>query len=215
MSIDEGVIKFNATGFQETAPLDLKLIPELNDTRQRLYTLSLIGEYPEINIGYGNISMRLSPKLVAAFSDASLTANAFIISGTQTGRLETLSGQHYTCVTGFNLKDNSLQVTGPIMASSESLTHGAIYQCHSGISAVIHIHSPLIWQGMLKDGYDQTSASIPYGTLEMANAVQQLVGDGQQGSIAMAGHEDGVVFYGPSMQAALSLCMEVYDKYVA
>ena len=213
MSVDEGVIKFNATGFQQTAPLDLTQIKELNAIRQQLYALSLIGQYPEINIGYGNISMRLSPKLVAGFSGTSLAANSFIISGTQTGHLQVLSGLHYTCVTNFNLKEHSIQVAGPIMASSESLTHGAIYECHSSIQAVIHVHNPDIWQGMLKHNLCHTPAHVPYGTFEMAQAVKLAVADTCEGALAMAGHEDGVIFYAQSLQAAYKICIDIYERF--
>jgi len=54
--------------------------------------------------------------------------NPFLISGTQIAHIKMLNGHHYTCVTDFSLKHNTLKVSGPIMASSESLTHSVIYQ---------------------------------------------------------------------------------------
>lgn len=218
MAIDEGVIKFDASQFVKTAALDDASICQINPVRNALYQLKLIGEYQDLNIGYGNISQRLqqpthfSGPLCHVIPDPSQAQ--FIISGTQTGHLETLNGQHYTCVTGVDLQGNTLQCHGPIMASSESLTHGAIYLCHNSIASVIHIHNKPIWQGMLKDGLNHTPASVPYGTFEMAQAVQLVIAQQLQGSLAMAGHEDGVIFYGKSLDATFQLCMQMVKRYI-
>ena len=50
---------------------------------------------------------------------------------------------------------------------------------------MIHIHNPSIWQGMLKDNLPHTAVDIPYGTLEMAMAFQQVIGTLSQGWLAM------------------------------
>ena len=218
MSIDEGVIKFDASQFVETARLDDASIRQINPIRCALYEKKLIGEYQDLNIGYGNISQRLRQPsqfsgVLSNIKHDSLQAQ-FIISGTQTGHLETLTGHHYTCVTSVDLLGNTLQCQGPIMASSESLTHGAIYLCHDTIDAVIHIHNKAIWQGMLKDNLNHTPSHIPYGTFEMAQAVQRVIARQSQGYLAMAGHEDGVIFYGQSLQAAFTLCMQMFERYI-
>ncbi len=217
MPIDEGVIKFNAADFQQTSALDEKLLANINPVRQRLYQLKLIGQYEDINIGYGNISTRLiqSSPLTGALSNMDLSQGqiSFIISGTQTGHLAQLTGEHYACVRSIDIQRNSISTTGPIMASSESLTHGAIYQSQSEINAVIHFHNAHIWQGMLHDNLTHTSSTTPYGTVEMANEVMQKVGNNSKGYLAMAGHEDGVVTYGGNLNEALIICLNLYRRY--
>ena len=219
MPIDEGVIKFDASQFVETAALDDASISEINPIRCTLYEKKLIGEYQDLNIGYGNISQRMRQPSQFSGVLSNVKPNPlqaqFIISGTQTGHLDTLTGRHYTCVASVDLLGNTLQCQGPIMASSESLTHGAIYLCNDTINAVIHIHNKTIWQGMLKDKLKHTPSHIPYGTFEMAQAVQLVVAKQSHGSLAMAGHEDGVMFYGESLQTAFSLCMDMFERYTA
>lgn len=204
MSIDEGVIKFTQQ-LQTTAPLANQQIESINIIRNQLYALELIGEYPDIKIGYGNISQRHA---------STENQHAFIISGSQSGHIPVLDGRHYCQVLNFDLQQNTIQARGPIQASSESLTHGAIYECNPAIQGVIHIHSPNIWQGMLMDGRAHTAADIPYGTLAMAKAVKQVIADSTSGYLAMAGHQDGVICYGENLGQAFILCQDLYARYI-
>lgn len=204
MSIDEGVIKFNQR-LELTGPLTNTCIESINAIRVQLYALKLIGEYPDIKIGYGNISQRTTRN--------HSQAHPFIISGSQTGHLPVLDGRHYCHVMDFDLANNSLQAKGPIQASSESLTHAAIYECNTQIAGVIHIHNREIWQGMIQDDLPHTPANIPYGTLAMAQAVKNVVSLATNGWLAMAGHEDGVICYGKNLQQAFALCQDLYERY--
>lgn len=205
-NIDEGVIKFDASDFELTGPLDASLVKDINVVRQKLFELNLIGEYLREGIGYGNVSMR------NAF-DEHKYEQGFIISGTQTGRIGELNGAHYTRVVGFSLTKNSVCVRGPIQASSEALTHAALYDHNPCIGAVIHVHSAKIWKGMLADNQSHTPVTVPYGTPAMADSVQEVVADSTAGCIAMAGHEDGVITYAEDLQDALALCIELYEHY--
>jgi ribulose-5-phosphate 4-epimerase/fuculose-1-phosphate aldolase len=110
---ETGSIKFNCDWIK-TAPLPFTVISELNEWRNKLYTLKLLGENAD-GIGYGNISMRYKE-------------NTFIITGSGTGKLKKLDQSHYTLVTGYSLKENSLNAAGPVLASSESMTHAVIYK---------------------------------------------------------------------------------------
>src|SRR4051794_5621209 len=101
----EGVIKFNCTWIRSALPPDENLISEINAWRDKLFKAGLIGATAD-GIGYGNISRRFQNDI-------------FIISGSATGSIEKLSGEHYTLVTGFNIDDNSIIAEGPIIASSE------------------------------------------------------------------------------------------------
>ncbi|MGF1494827.1 MAG: class II aldolase/adducin family protein [Microcoleaceae cyanobacterium] len=111
--IDEGVIKYDCD-WELTSPLAEAAIQQLITWRDALYRLGLIGVTPD-GIGFGNISQRIGQ------------SEQFVITGTQTGHLPQLQPQHYTVVTQFDLEQNTLICRGPIKASSESLTHAAIY----------------------------------------------------------------------------------------
>ncbi len=214
MPIDEGVIKYDDRDYQITPALSDDDIQEINPVRSQLYQLELIGQYHELNVGYGNISQRKN------FQQLQPTDKPqFIISGSQTGHLASLTGEHYTRVVDFDINKNKISARGPKTeingASSESLTHAAIYQCTQAIKAVIHIHSKPIWLGMLKDNLTHTPKDIPYGTPLMAQAVKEVVQDNKSGALAMAGHEDGVITYGENFESAMKHCMALYEKYAA
>src|SRR5689334_2997141 len=130
---EEGVIKFKCKWIK-TAPLNFELIEELNEWRNKLYGASLIGENKD-GVGYGNISIRYK--------------NNFIISGSSTGKLPKLTTKHYTLVTGYDLDNNFLTNAGPILASSESLTHAVIYEHEKYVNAVMHVHHYALWKNLL------------------------------------------------------------------
>ena len=102
-----------------------------------------------------------------------------------------------------------------IEASSEALTHAAIYASNPKIKAVFHIHSKDIWEKMIEDKSDFTEASIPYGTVEMAQATQECIKNKDCGVFCMHGHEDGIVIYGTSLDSAGELTLKLYDKYMS
>ncbi len=104
--------------------------------------------------------------------------------------------------------------SGVIEASSEVLTHAAIYEANPKIKAIFHIHSKSIWEKMIEDKSDFTDASIPYGTLEMARATQACIKGKDAGVFCMHGHEDGVVIYGRTLDEVGHLTLELYHKYL-
>ncbi|HET8700845.1 MAG TPA: class II aldolase/adducin family protein, partial [Nitrococcus sp.] len=100
---------------------------------------------------------------------------------------------------------NRIAAAGPIQPSSEALTHGAIYAVAPDITYVFHTHCPAIWQHARALGIELTAADVPYGTPEMASEVQRLLAVSdvrRRGAFAMGGHEDGVISFGPSIEAA-------------
>lgn len=202
--IDDGVIKYQRL-FTPTDPLHVDQYSDLEQWRKKLFHLKLIGEYPEVFIGYGNMSKRIAPSLPIKF----------IITGTQTGKYSDLSGEHYTTVTGYDLEKNIIQATGCIDASSEALTHAALYESSVDIQAVFHIHDKDIWQKMLSADFDHTKKDIPYGTVDMANAVKKLVASRSHGIFAMAGHEDGVVAWGENLEQAGQEIMKLVKLFKA
>ncbi|WP_071776894.1 class II aldolase/adducin family protein [Synechococcus sp. PCC 7335] len=192
--IDEGYIKYQCEWIKEDA-IAFHTVSDLTRYRNALHQLHLIGEYPS-GIGFGNISQKTGLP--------SSPIPTFVITGTQTGHLSTLSATDYALVTDFNPAQNTLRCQGLSKASSESLTHGTIYSVHPGIGAIIHVHNAQLWKQLLYQ-VPTTSADVPYGTPEMAAATQQLFKETpllQQRIFVMAGHEDGVVAFGKTLQMA-------------
>lgn len=195
MKEQEGVIKYQLEHTEK--PIVEKIsLSEINAWRTIIFRLGLIGQDPERydNLGFGNISQRLDSK-----------SSQFIISSSQTGHIEHLSPEHYCLVVQADPRKNQIQSCGLYKPSSESLTHASIYAQDGNIQAVIHVHSPEIWNNTAALNLPHISANIPYGTVEMAIAVEQLFqsGDLQRTSLfTMLGHEDGVVSFGVNMQEA-------------
>jgi L-ribulose-5-phosphate 4-epimerase len=184
--MSEGYTKFNSKViFSEL----FGNISELNAWRDKLYSLKLIGIY-ENGIGYGNISLRQE--------------KGFIISGTKTGGIEKLAKKHYTKVINWNFANNFLTSVGPIGASSESLTHAAIYEASQETNAVMHIHSLDAWK-KLKNNIPTTSKKVEYGTPEMAKEIFRLFRETdvkEKKIIVMAGHEEGIISFGKNLDEA-------------
>ncbi|MEO1049308.1 MAG: class II aldolase/adducin family protein [Bacteroidota bacterium] len=187
--IDEGYIKFNHEWIK-AEPFPCELIDEINLWRNKMYELGLIGMYDN-GIGYGNISQRVFH-------------NEFLISGSATGGKPKLNELGYTCVESYDFKQNFLVCRGPIIASSESLTHAAIYEQSPDIKAVIHVHSLSAWKNLLGK-VPTTKADVPYGTPEMAGEIERLFKEtdvANQKILAMAGHEEGIVTFGSTFEEA-------------
>jgi ribulose-5-phosphate 4-epimerase/fuculose-1-phosphate aldolase len=206
--IDDGVIKYDRTNFSHCEALRVDEYEELEYWRKKLYHLNLIGEYPEAQVGFGNMSM------IQDYSTfCKSTHPQFIITGTQTGKYSELNGLQYTRVLDYDIDRLKIQMMGAIEASSEALTHAAIYDSNPNIKAVFHIHSKVIWEEMIADKSDFTEASIPYGTVEMAKATQECIKNKDRGVFCMHGHEDGIVIYGTSTEEAGSLTLALHRKY--
>ncbi|WP_413162312.1 class II aldolase/adducin family protein [Capilliphycus salinus ALCB114379] len=198
--MDEGVIKYHCHWFKDE-PIGEDKIQELMQWRDHLYSLGLIGVYDN-GIGFGNISIRLDESL------------EFVVSGTQTGHLPHLKPEHYTRVTEFNLTENSLACRGPIKASSESLTHAAIYSFQSNIKAIIHIHQAEFWQRLLFN-VPTTRPEVPYGTPQMAAEMFRLFEQenlSDRKILVMAGHEDGVLTFGESLTEAGEVLFQYWKR---
>ena len=194
--IDEGYIKYNCHWKK-----DKSLLPEkwkkLNEYRNSLYKMGLIGAYPDSGIGFGNVSIR----------DTDNPLN-FIITGTKTGQLEELGPMHYTMVEAYDIQANTVFCRGPIKASSEALTHAMIYQLGGGLyDAIIHVHSLEMWKRLL-NVVPTTGDTISYGTPEMAFEVKRLFQEGkleEQKILAMAGHYEGIITFGKSLEQAFEV----------
>lgn len=182
----DGIIKFRLEWSIGKAP---EQIQKLVNWRNYLHKSGLIGSYPD-GVGYGNISTRLG--------------SGFIISGSATGGKSLATAEDFTRVTSFDIENNFVSCTGPVRASSESLTHAAVYEASDVIQAVVHGHHREIWKSMYGRAV-MTDANISYGTPQLAEAILALFKTTRLGSerfFVMGGHEDGIVSFGATLEEA-------------
>ncbi|MFT6909703.1 MAG: L-ribulose-5-phosphate 4-epimerase [Oleiphilaceae bacterium] len=213
----EGVIKYQLQ-FKEQAlaenllidklsannSLDALLI-ELNLSRNILKEKALIGQDLRRygGDGFGNISVRIHEL-------------NFLISGSQTGHIETLSLGDIALVDYFNIASNQLSACGLTKPSSESMTHGVCFQAFDEIGAVLHVHSPDIWHAIDRLALPFTDQSIPYGTPNMAQAVSKLLRANHLVSrptiFGMKGHVDGIVVVGQNLKSCTSSLLDCLNE---
>ncbi|TDJ35978.1 MAG: class II aldolase/adducin family protein [Gammaproteobacteria bacterium] len=200
--IDEGYIKFDSH-WRQTGPLDNAEIESLNRWRRPLYDAGLIGHYEEHGIGFGNLSVRTAAQ------------RQFIISGSQTGHLPDLGAEHYALVEDYDIDRNRVYSIGAREASSESMTHAAIYELDPEIGAVVHVHSEELWAG-LKGSAATTDAEVAFGTPEMAQEFRRLFKETdfqKTGMAVMAGHDSGLVSTGSNLQEAAERILAIDAKF--
>ena len=197
--LDEGVIKFSSQRREGSVAWSATL-DALNRTRTALFDLGLIGVLPD-GIGYGNLSLRTD-------------GLQFVITASATGADRVLRPEQYSRVETFSIAANSVQSMGRLPASSESMTHGAIYTASPAVQCVIHVHSRRLFDWLLQNGWPATPANVPYGTPAMADAVTQLMAQQTRLPVlfAMAGHQDGVVAYGSDIASVYALVRDIFER---
>ncbi len=195
---DEGYIKFRV--HREHGPVVPK--QELLRCRQILYRAGLIGMYPN-GIGFGNISQRVQKG-----------NPTFWITATATGGLERLSANEVVLIEKCSPQTNELWCKGTRDPSSESMTHYMVYNTLPEQMGIAHIHHKAMWKKLL-DSLPSTPADVPYGTAEMAQAVQELLQVPQikrAGIFAMAGHDEGILSFGESPEKAVKNIMQLLEE---
>jgi ribulose-5-phosphate 4-epimerase/fuculose-1-phosphate aldolase len=196
----DGIIKYDFK-FTESKPLEKSLWQDIEDVRERIYALGLIGI--KDGIGYGNISQKINQ-------------NSFVITGTQTGHLNSLDEKHYSLIEEFDDSEFFIKSTGAIKPSSEALTHGTIYNLSADIKAVIHIHSKKLWDFMLDNEYLKTK-NVPYGSKQMIHEVKRVykeINALKNPKLVMAGHEEGVITFGRSLKEAELALYKILQDYL-
>jgi len=189
--LDEGYIKYQSYWSETPAP-DPAAVLLLEKWRKPLFAAGLVGHYKELGVGFGNISIR------------SRDPRQFLITGTQTGHIASTTEQHYSLVTDYDIERNEVRCSGPVQASSEAMTHAAIYELDPSIAAIVHVHSKALWDEHL-NSLPTTSPDVAYGTPEMAKEFRRLHADttfGMQGIAVMGGHEEGLIGIGESLEKA-------------
>jgi len=198
LTIDEGYIKYKSHWTPGPAT-HAAAARELDTWRKPLYAAGLIGEYKDLGIGYGNLSIRRG------------SCDLFLISGTQTGHLPATDERHYSLVTDCDIRGNIVRCSGPVQASSEAMTHAAIYALGDAIGAVVHVHSAELWQRSLGK-LPTTDPDVAYGTPDMANELDRLYrfeGFKAAGVAVLAGHDEGLISFGTTLEEAAERILRI------
>jgi ribulose-5-phosphate 4-epimerase/fuculose-1-phosphate aldolase len=174
---------------------------ELNKYRRKLLDLEMMGVDGN-GIGFGNLSVRDG------------TSARFYITGAATAGIMELTPADYARVVVYDFAKNWLRCEGSRVASSESLTHAAVYESDPTARAVIHCHDINLWAALL-DKAPTTPKRVEYGTAEMAYAVQGLfeITDVKTRKIfVMAAHDGGLVTFGKNLQDAFEILMSSHGS---
>jgi len=204
-------VKFNPTWIEEDAVSAAEII-ELNELRAVFRDYHLLGEKMAVlqegeeaqPVGFGNVSMRK-----AGSSD-------FVITGTNTGRFDLLEPGQYSLVSDVNIRGNTLTCRGLIKASAESMTHSAVYEALSEAQYIGHAHHPELWKWAMESlQYPITPRNAEYGTPAIALAVGNLCAKSSSptGVIVMGGHEEGLLFYGASVEDVKELVRDIFEEF--
>ncbi len=196
MAEQEGVIRFEIRRVPpRTLPADI--LRTLDEARTHLGGFGWVGQDPDRyhGLGFGNLSLRLP--------------EGFAITGSQTGHLPHLTARDVAVVERIDLVWGVVTCwAGTAPPSSESMTHAAIYGALAGVRAVWHVHAPGLWRAPLD--CEETAADIPYGTRAMAEALAACASriGPRGGLVRMAGHEDGMLAFGPTPGDATRILLE-------
>jgi len=198
-TVDDGYIKYTSDRRDGLVPASVQL-DALNRARTELFDLGLIGVYPN-GVGYGNLSIRA-------------VGDQFAITASATGATRELQREQFCLVESFSVEHNRVQSCGPLPASSESMTHGAIYAANPAVNCVIHIHSRALFDHLLQQAWPATPADVPYGTPAMARAVAQLVNTQPELPVlfVMAGHAEGIIAYGADVASTQALLLSMFHR---
>ncbi|MEN3026412.1 MAG: class II aldolase/adducin family protein [Chlorobiota bacterium] len=196
MYASEGTVKFEYQW--ERIPLpESPQLRELCRWRNLLFRYGLIGA-DSAGVGYGNVSIRYGE------------GARFLITGNGTGRIAELTAEGCSEVMEVDIHRNFLRCRGLVRASSESLSHAALYLSSPAIGAVVHVHHRTLWERLF-GVCPTTDPAIPYGTPELALALMRLVVEHRlerRGLIVMGGHKDGLLSFGSTLQEAVQILLQ-------
>ena len=191
----DGVVKYQASHTRGDVETSLRTLPAgIRETALDALTL-----FPELDAAR------------TALHDAGLIG--VYPSGIGYGNVSLLLGkQGYSLVRAFDPLENTVASFGPVQASSESMTHGAVYGAANKARCVIHIHSPFLFTSLLAEGFPRTPESVAYGTPALSREVARLITEElspSEGIFVTAGHNEGVFAYGESIASTLNLILSL------
>jgi ribulose-5-phosphate 4-epimerase/fuculose-1-phosphate aldolase len=177
-------VKFKVVMQEGEMPVNAGL-PELKKWCGLFHEKGLAPPYP--GGSYGNLSFRVKEG-----------ENAFVITGTCMGLKGCLNDDNFVLVTDCDAEALTVTACGSRLPSSESMMHFALYQTRPDIQAIFHGHSPEILEQAEALGILVTAEEHPYGTLELANALEDCA---RQADFFIA-RNHGFVSLGRNMEAA-------------
>ncbi len=197
---DEGYIKFRCM-HTPSGPAPLEFLQELNDLRTDLVRAGLVGVTQD-GIGYGNVSLRWK-------------GDAFWVTASNTGHIPELGPEGYSLVERCDIASNTVWSRGVMKASSESMTHAAVYTSSPSINCVVHVHHNAFYSMLLQGHAPATAPDAAFGTPAMAVSVAELVcRHPEDGVIVMTGHDDGVILYAPGIDHMRDLLAMLAQGYI-
>jgi ribulose-5-phosphate 4-epimerase/fuculose-1-phosphate aldolase len=116
-------------------------------------------------------------------------------------------------VLDYDIEKNYVKCTGKVKASSESLTHAAVYESDPAVQAVIHTHHDRMWK-MLKNKLPTTDPQVEFGTPEMAHEIKRLMQQKEvriEKIIVMGGHKEGIITFGRDLDEAGEVLLKYYN----
>ncbi len=200
MTQEEGYIKFECDWEEKGFTFAKKNFNHINEWRKKLHDLELVG-VDEQGVGFGNISLREE------------NTSRFYITGSETGKHTDLTKDHYARVLDYDIDKNWVKCTGKVKASSESLTHAAVYESDPAVQAVIHTHHDRMWK-MLKNKLPTTDPEVEFGTPEMAHEIKRLMQQREvriEKIIVMGGHKEGIITFGRDLDEAGEVLLKYYN----
>jgi ribulose-5-phosphate 4-epimerase/fuculose-1-phosphate aldolase len=189
--MNEGKIRFN-TVFVSGKILDDAEIVELKEWSERFQKNGLT---PVVEGNYtGNLSFR--------------SKAGFVITASGLRNKENLAADCFVYVKGYDVKANTFYVEGKKKPSSESIMHHLIYQNNADINAVFHGHNNTIVANAEKLKLPITEKEYAPGTIELANEVLKVVGEGRL--VVLKNH--GFVALGKTMDEAGELALATLNE---
>ncbi len=137
-------------------------------------------------LSYGNLSIRKDRRRYWMSA-----------SGVNKGNMKVI-GRDMLMVKGYDPQRNVIllsvpPVVEPRRVSVDAIEHWMIYTEHPGVGAIVHVHA---WM----DGIPSTQVQYPCGTLQLAQAVSELVRNAPDPTRAVIGlRNHGLTITGPSM----------------
>ena len=187
--VAEGITKFQAAHTHGDLPAEAQdRFAPIGAWRRIFFMLGLIGADPARygGLGFGNVSCRMGPY------PGERRRRRFVITGTQTSDRWELGPDKLCVVEAYDPKANWVQSQGPVRPSSESLTHGALYDLSPRIRSVLQVGfqrldlAVAMAQHRIELEFDQCDQAHPMASILGGGGVALGEGTAQAVAVGMA-----------------------------